>query len=1070
MADLEGTLRSSLGGRYDIEEEIGRGGMSVVFRAHDLKHNRTVAIKVLRPELSEQIGGERFQREIELVAGLTHPNILPLYDSGEADGLLYYMMPFLESGSLRDRIEAEGALPESEALRIVREIADALGHAHSKGVIHRDVKPGNILLSGGHALLADFGVAHLASGAEETLTAAGLALGTPAYLSPEQASGDTQLDGRSDLYSLGCVLYEALSGSRPFKEEGIRAVLVHQILDTPPPVRSINESVSPAAESIVRTAIRKKPEERFQTGEEMAKALAVVGGGVWGLPALLFRRLGLPQRRANRAAILSTAVVAIAAAAGALLVREALVRSTLPALRAEIRYVVSDFSAPDATDEEIALSRVAARLLRDRLAAWTSVSVVPEVAMEGPTAELVTAGVAQSSFTLGANLADRFGADFYVQVQVRQIGKPAVTAPVSMGSRGEVGVTVSIFETPEGEEFETLTREGPQDSLTSLMTRIAMDLLALQGRVAEWDLLQARSRDHLAIAQFDTGRSALRSWRLEEAQRRFELAIERDSGFALAHHLLAETMYWRLARDQERLFELGPLIDHHISKATEFGEGRLRPAELTGVAAFRAFWSGDYETARDRYDELIAYEPADLESLVMRGAIEIEDPIAIESDGEISLPRANLNVARRMFDTATALNPKWELSWGHLHKIDLDVARTAYQDAYGQGFEPAENEPVTPYAKRKPGEQLWFCPVVEADSIAWRPIDEVNGCPIDPVARASAHTLHARTVERLDWITRVKRDQPRHHEELVEFFLWERGVQRCDADPVHSDSLLAAAREHFERALDLRSERGDPMTPQHRFRLANLQLAAGDLDASLESARQALDELAEWESRFGTPPPPEAANPFLAGGEPETAARILERVWGENTFAIRDPSEPERSIDAGKEYARLQALEGLGTAEADPGELVEQIALLRRAWRTRGLSERDQAALRLASLDFVGPALAHAPDEWDAWFDGWEQHGFTIPAIWQGFLATAEVPPDYAEARAKLDDAVAALGSDPYDPWVRPGDLYMPILLARRAGASETVEALIERLRRCPLRVDSYDPGWGAWGSLGLIH
>ncbi len=196
---IETALRSALAGRYEIEGELGRGGMSIVFRARDLKLPREVAIKVLRPELSAQIGAERFHREIDLIAGLTHPHILPLHDSGEIDGLLYYVMPYLEEGSLRELIAREGALSEATALHIGAEVAEALSHAHAQGVIHRDVKPGNILLADGHAILADFGVAHLASELEETLTEAGLALGTPAYLSPEQASGDEVVDGRSAL-------------------------------------------------------------------------------------------------------------------------------------------------------------------------------------------------------------------------------------------------------------------------------------------------------------------------------------------------------------------------------------------------------------------------------------------------------------------------------------------------------------------------------------------------------------------------------------------------------------------------------------------------------------------------------------------------------------------------------------------------------------------------------------------------------------------------------------------------------------------------------------------------------
>ncbi|HXI20509.1 MAG TPA: serine/threonine-protein kinase, partial [Gemmatimonadales bacterium] len=199
-------LRESLADRYRIERELGQGGMATVYLAQDLKHHRKVAIKVLRPELAAVIGAERFLREITTTANLHHPHILALYDSGEAGGVLYYVMPFVEGESLRDRLNREKQLPLDEALRLAREVADALSYAHGRGVIHRDIKPENILLESGHAVVADFGIAKAVSAAEGApLTQTGMAIGTPQYMSPEQAAGGEQLDGRSDLYSLACV-------------------------------------------------------------------------------------------------------------------------------------------------------------------------------------------------------------------------------------------------------------------------------------------------------------------------------------------------------------------------------------------------------------------------------------------------------------------------------------------------------------------------------------------------------------------------------------------------------------------------------------------------------------------------------------------------------------------------------------------------------------------------------------------------------------------------------------------------------------------------------------------------
>ena len=226
MSELSQRLQEAFPDRYRIERELGRGGMGTVFLAEDLKHHRRVAIKVFDPELSAAIGSERFLHEIEIVAGLSHPHILPLHDSGAADGLLFFVMPYVEGESLRNRLTREGQLPVEEALRLAREVAGALGHAHGRGVVHRDIKPENILLQDRHAVVADFGIARVvAQRTADTqavtrgagpMTSAGVTVGTPAYMSPEQAAGSRELDGRSDIYSLGCVLYEMLAGEPPF--------------------------------------------------------------------------------------------------------------------------------------------------------------------------------------------------------------------------------------------------------------------------------------------------------------------------------------------------------------------------------------------------------------------------------------------------------------------------------------------------------------------------------------------------------------------------------------------------------------------------------------------------------------------------------------------------------------------------------------------------------------------------------------------------------------------------------------------------------------------------------------
>jgi serine/threonine-protein kinase len=311
--DLLEQLRTALGQRYRVEHELGQGGMAIVLLAGDLKHHRRVAIKLLKPELSAVLGSERFLREIEIAAPLQHPHILPLYDSGEADGLLYYVMPFVDGESLRQRLAREGPLPIGDALGIVREVADALQYAHDHGVVHRDIKPENIMLSGGHALVADFGIAKALSAAGvEHLTLSGMVLGTPLYMSPEQISG-TAVDGRSDQYSLACTLYEALTGRPPFSGPSPQAVLARHSIDPVPGVSAAGRVVPPPVEAAIKRAMAKDPAERFASMRGFVRALESSGAeATQPVRAVAGASAG---RKWQRAAIAGLAAVALAAGA-----------------------------------------------------------------------------------------------------------------------------------------------------------------------------------------------------------------------------------------------------------------------------------------------------------------------------------------------------------------------------------------------------------------------------------------------------------------------------------------------------------------------------------------------------------------------------------------------------------------------------------------------------------------------------------------------------------------------------------------------------------------------------------
>jgi serine/threonine protein kinase/tetratricopeptide (TPR) repeat protein len=270
----ETRLQEALADHYRVDREIGRGGMATVYLAHDLKHRRPVAIKILHPHLAANVGPERFEREVEIAARLSHPHILPLFDSGEAGGFLYFVMPFVAGESLRDRLTREGKLGVAEALRIARDVAGAMGYAHAQGVVHRDIKPENVMLHEGEAMVTDFGIAKALSASEVgNLTQTGTSVGTPAYMSPEQASGDQELDGRSDIYSLGCMLYEMLAGEPPFTGPTAQAIVVRRFTEAAPSVRAKCAGVPIGVDHLISQMLARAPSARVSSAMLLAQSL-----------------------------------------------------------------------------------------------------------------------------------------------------------------------------------------------------------------------------------------------------------------------------------------------------------------------------------------------------------------------------------------------------------------------------------------------------------------------------------------------------------------------------------------------------------------------------------------------------------------------------------------------------------------------------------------------------------------------------------------------------------------------------------------------------------------------------
>ena len=317
MSDILSRISAALADRYRIERELGSGGMATVYLGEDLKHHRKVAVKVLRPELAVTLGSDRFLREIETAAQFQHPHILPLLDSGEAGGFLYYVMPYVEGESLRTRLTRRGELPIHDAVKLLAEVCDALAYAHAHGVVHRDIKPDNVLLSGRHALVADFGVAKALSEAtgRQRFTTAGVALGTPAYMAPEQAAAEPDIDHRADIYALGALGYELVSGEPPFTGRTSQEVLAAHVTQPPEPLCGRRPACPPGLESVIMKCLEKRRADRWQTADELLaelEQLATPSGGMTPTQTRPTRAVGAPRPKATRAGIAAVALLVLA--------------------------------------------------------------------------------------------------------------------------------------------------------------------------------------------------------------------------------------------------------------------------------------------------------------------------------------------------------------------------------------------------------------------------------------------------------------------------------------------------------------------------------------------------------------------------------------------------------------------------------------------------------------------------------------------------------------------------------------------------------------------------------------
>jgi serine/threonine-protein kinase len=578
MAESPRQLAKALADRYRIERELGGGGMATVYLAEDLKHQRRVAIKVLRPELAAVIGAERFLSEIKTTANLQHPHILPLHDSGEADSFLYYVMPFVEGESLRDRIEHEGAMPPAEVVPILREVLDALGYAHARGIIHRDIKPDNILLAGRHALIADFGVAKAVHDAGGGVTTAGMAVGTPQYMAPEQAVADPRTDHRADLYAVAAMGYEMLTGRALFAGRSPQQAVAAQVTEAPVPLDDLRPGIPRHVAAAIMRGLIKDPEARWQRAEDFAENLASD------------RDVAPPPRTRRRVVFLAVGVVMLAVVAWTVMHRWKGGTAT-PALSvvAVMPFTVRGGSQLNYLQEGIV------NLLGASFDGVASLRTVSAHAL------LASAGGTVPDLARAQQLAGHFGAGRFVVGEIVEAG-------------GTIRLSASLFERDRQQPAAVVNVEGPDTALFELVDRLGAQLVteAALGGDPRARLAAVTTASLPALRSYLAGEQAYRSGQYSAAASAFQEAGTADSTFALA--------FYRLSMAQERL-AWADASQRSADQALRFAD-RLTAHHRAFLEAVVALRHGETWKSEAMFRDLLAAYPDDAEAWYQLGEIE----------------------------------------------------------------------------------------------------------------------------------------------------------------------------------------------------------------------------------------------------------------------------------------------------------------------------------------------------------------------------------------------------------------------------------------------------------------
>ena len=840
---------------YEILREIGRGGTAVVYLAHDAKHDRLVALKVLQPNL--MLTPERFIAEIRTIAGLQHPHILPLHDSGVWDESPYFVMPYVEGETLADRLARDGELPVASAVRIAREVGDALEYAHRHGIVHRDIKPANILLANDHAFVADFGIAHVIRvSASERVTAAGFAVGTPAYMSPEQAAGERELDGRSDLYSLGCVFYEMLTGTPPHGTS--KPHLFHaRRVSNPPSLRAARPAVSKAIERVVNRLLEPAPEKRFESAGQFVRALDTASHQI---------QPSTRRPRMLQAALFTVALLGLAGAAWRRTRADgdvALDRST---------YAVFPFRHVGVARNMWLDGDGCARLLHDAMARWEGVRLVDDMRVSDVWARNQPRTVPEA---IDAAKALRAGSLAWGEVVA--VGDSLIIRAVAYDvSRGPESTRRFVVR---------LGRETPQ--LERAFQALADSILVGSGRAREG--AASSTRDLRALQLFLDGRAAVDHFDLDLAERAFREAITEDETYAHAHFWLARTLAWRGDVEPSTW---ASTATHAVALSSA-----LSARDKTHASALLDLSNGQMAEACRRYRTLIAADSLDFAAWFGLGDCNARDAIVMRDARSATgfRFRGSFSTAITAYRRALALVPSF-----HIAEQGLAFKRLSQRVLYTEESRLRHGILLAPDTQR-----FGAAPALVAETLAFTPMPFVAA--VNPATRPASERQAVR------WSAETYRQLTA---DWVRAFPASADAQENYALAIESSSGIAGSGATLPSALSTarRSLTGTGQSDAmaRRYNMVVRLLLKAD---SISAARVLADSvLVGWRA----PTPYQAG--YLAGlaaltGRAARAAALLGHAAADSEhvpFVLRTGARPTVPIEVTSAALELQAYASMG--------------------------------------------------------------------------------------------------------------------------------------------------------------